>query len=59
MTQHSSDPPDPSEATKRLAALVAKRKGAKLPAGPKGGARESERSAAARSAARSKPALRK
>lgn len=62
-----SDPADvppasPTSATQTLAELVARRKAAlaqTAKGGPHGGARESERFAAARSASKSKPALRK
>ena len=59
------DPPPPEQprsATEALAELVARRKAAlaqTAKSGPRGGPRESERSAAARSASKSKPALRK
>ena len=52
----------PKTATQALAELVAKRKAAlaeSAKGGPRGGLRESERAAAARSASKSKPALRK
>jgi hypothetical protein len=52
------DPPAPARsATQILADLVAKRKAAA--GAPRGGGRESELAAAARSASKSKPALRK
>jgi hypothetical protein len=62
-----SDPEDvapvpTNPTTQALAELVARRKAALAQAakgGPRGGARESERFAAARSASKSKPALRK
>jgi len=57
-----TDDPNPSAsektATQVLADLVARRKAART-GGPPGAGRESERAAAARSAAKSKPALRK
>ena len=55
-------PAQPKSATEALAELVAKRKAALAEAaksGPRGGARESERTAAARSASKSRPAMRK
>ena len=55
------DDPAPKSVTQTLAELVARRKaaqGAGANAGP-GGRRQSERDAAARSASKSKPALRK
>jgi hypothetical protein len=57
----SDDAPNtPKSATETLAALVARRKAAVGAPGAKpGGGRETERAAAARSAAKSKPALRK
>ena len=59
----SDDPlpaPDKKSATEILAALVAQRKaGGGSPGARGGGQRDSERIAAARSAAKSKPALRK
>jgi hypothetical protein len=59
--QNNDDAPkDPKSATQALAELVAKRKAAAAAKdGPRGGARESERAAAARSASKSKPAMRK
>jgi hypothetical protein len=57
-----TDSPTPKSPTQALAELVAKRKaeaGAGLPKHAYPGARQSERAAAARSASRSKPALRK
>ena len=58
MTDASEPSPEKKSPTQILAALVAHRKAGS--GGFKGGAgRESERSAAARSAAKSKPALRK
>lgn len=62
-----SDPADaspgaPKTTTEALAELVARRKAALVQAakdGPRGGQRDSERFAAARSASKSKPALRK
>ena len=62
MSSSADDIPQPKPATAALAELVAKRKAALAQAagkGPRGGAKESERSAAARSASKSKPALRK
>jgi len=63
MSDPQDAPPGPSKSsTSALAELVAQRKAALAQAakgGPRGGARESERSAAARSASKSKPALRK
>jgi hypothetical protein len=52
----------PRSTTETLSALLAQRKAALAQAGksgPRGGTRESERAAAARSASKSKPALRK
>ena len=58
MTQASDGEPPKKSSTQVLAELVARRKA--LAAGvAHGGARESERDAAARSASKSKPALRK
>ena len=57
-----SPPGQPKSATETLAALVAKRKAALVEGarnGPRGGARQSERAAAARSASKSKPAMKK
>jgi hypothetical protein len=62
MSNPANDPPPPKSATKALAELVANRKAALARAAngrPRGGAQESERAAAARSASKSKPALRK
>jgi hypothetical protein len=63
MSDQSDDPADaPKSATAALAELVARRKAALAlasKAGPRGGAREPERAAAARSASKSKPAPRK
>jgi hypothetical protein len=53
-------PASPKSTTEALAALVAQRKAALAAKnGPRGGQRESERAAAARSASKSKPAMRK
>ncbi len=60
MTDDPTSPTEKKSATEVLAALVAQRKTGKAgPSAGRGGARESERAAAARSAAKSKPALRK
>ena len=63
MSDPSSAPPaQPKSTTEALAALVAQRKAALAQAaksGPRGGAREPERAAAARSASKSRPAMRK
>ncbi len=63
MSSPPDDPPSsPKPATAALAELVARRKAALAQAaksGPRGGAREPERFAAARSASKSKPAMRK
>jgi len=58
MTDPTPTSAGPSAATRALAALVAKRKAA-LSTVKRGGDREPEQAAAARSAAKSKPALRK
>jgi hypothetical protein len=63
MTNPTNAPEDaPKPITAALAELVARRKASLAQTaknGPRGGARESERSAAARSASKSKPAMRK
>jgi hypothetical protein len=59
MSEDSPDPGAKKSSTQILAALVAQRKAAGGRPARAGGARESERDAAARSAAKSKPALRK
>ena len=63
MTEPKDAPPgSPKTPTEALAELVAKRTAALALAaksGPRGGLRESERSAAARSASKSKPAMSK
>ena len=63
MTDSEHDQPAaPKTPTEALAELVARRKAAlaqTAKTGPRGGARESERSAAARSASKSKPAMSK
>jgi hypothetical protein len=63
MTEPADDPPaQPRSTTEALAALVERRKAAlaqTAKSGPRGGSREPERAAAARSASKSKPAMRK
>jgi hypothetical protein len=63
MSDPADTPPGPPKSTtEALAELVAKRKAAlaqTAKSGPRGGSREPERAAAARSASKSKPAMRK
>lgn len=59
MTDEPDDIAAPNTATRILAELVAKRRAAAAFRGGPGSAREPERTAAARSAAKSKPAPRK
>jgi hypothetical protein len=60
MDDQGEAPQSPKNATQVLAELVARRKAAQQPGHDSGpGRRQSERAAAARSASKSKPAMRK